>query len=153
MSNVSIATTLVSPGQGAGVVSDIDAQTEAIIALVNLYVPGLPAIKGIRSFGTEDPDHAPIPCTMVQPVKSSPRMVTTQRLEKWRIFDLWFAVGGEKVEKVAELVAGGASLFEKLFSNNALNDLSVGPPSNHFMAYLPYWIYSGKTSVEQTVTQ
>lgn len=148
MGNVRIQTTLVGAGQGSGLANDVDTLTEALMSLVNTYIPGLPALKGIRSFAVEENDRAPIPCCMIQPAKVTPAMVTTARFEKWYQFDLWFAVGGNTVEDVAVLSTDAGALFQKLFSNNALNDRNGPTPSNKYATNGTLWVFSKMDTID-----
>ena len=141
MANTTIRTTLVSPGQSAGVVNDVDTLTEALMALFRSTIPGLPPIKGLHNLGVNDQDRAPIPCIMVQPENVAPSMVTTARFEKWYQFHLVFVLGAETPEECAVLVTDAGALMQKLFSNNALNDRN-GANSNRYCNYSPYWIFS-----------
>jgi len=148
MGNSRIDTTLASPGQSAGqVINDVDTQVETLIALVQQCIPGLPPLKGLRSFAIEEQDRAPIPCCMIQPVNVTPSMVTTARFQRWQTFDFWYAVGADTVEDVAVLVTDGGALFQKLFSNNALNDRSSNPPSNKYASNGTSWIFSEMSAV------
>ena len=140
MPNTRIQTTLVSPGQSVGVVNDVDVLTEAIMSLFRTYIPGLPPLKGIRSFAVGTNDSAPIPCVMVQPVELQASMITSARFNKLYPFDIWYSVGAETVEDVAVLVTDAGALFVKLFSNNALNDRTASPPSNKFKANGTTWV-------------
>ena len=147
--NIKFQTSLSSPGLSAGqVVDDVDALTSAIIGLFNTYFPGVPAFKGWRNLGVNVQDRAPVPCIMIHSASVAPAMVTNQRFQKWYEKGIVFVVGGDTPEECETSVTNVGALMQKLFSNNALNDLSASPPSNQFMTYPGNWLDSAMGSID-----
>lgn len=143
MVNIKFQTTLAGPGLSAGqVVDDVDNLTTALQSLFATYFPGVPALKGWRNLGVNDQDRAPVPCIMIHSAAVSPKMVTNQRFEKWYQKGIVFVVGGDTPEECEVSVTNVGAFMEKLFSNNAMNDIETSSPSNQFMQYPGYWLDS-----------
>ena len=147
MSNIRFQTTLASPGLSAGqVVDDVDALTVKLQDLFKTYFPGVPALKGWRNLGVNDQERAPVPCIMIHSEDVSPKMVTSQRFEKWYAKGIVFVVGGDTPEECETSVTNVGAFMEKLFSNNALNDIAT-VPTNQFMAYPGNWLDSAMGAI------
>ena len=146
MSNTTIQTTLVTPGQSSGLVNITDSFMETFKGLIRLYIPGIPyshIYKGLQPIESES---VQLPCVMIQPVEIIPKMSSTAKYEKWYPFDFWFAAGAESVEDCIVKTTDIGEIFTKLFSNNALNDLT-GAATNKFKTNGSDWMDSEMSKV------
>ena len=130
MGNVAIQTTLVTPGQSAGLQNLTDNYMNVFKGLVQIYIPGLTNFyKGLRPITSES---VKLPCLMVQPVEVQAEMRTTAKYHKEYPFDFWFGVGAETVDEAIVRCTDVGEIFQKLFSNNALNDAGTPAQTNQF---------------------
>jgi hypothetical protein len=137
--------TIIETAGLATVINEFDIRGLAIRDLIKTYVPGVSGVYyGFRPLGSNDLDY---PCIHIEPLMQSPKMVTTGKFHiKWE-FGLFFFVRDNDPEQVVTLATSLAESLVKLFSNNALGDLSTSF-SNKFKAYSGYWINSEMLNVE-----
>ena len=108
---------------------------QAMAALIKQYL-NIDTEFGLRTIG--DNPQQTYPCIFVQPNK--PDLATTGKFEINLAFSIfWYVVDNSPVD-IVSLAASIGHALEKLFSNNALNDLgTAAPPSHSFYGYEPYW--------------
>lgn len=145
--NVTIPTLLTS------VVDDTTTAMYALSNLIQSYIQFAGKYVGIRSLGAEN---VVFPCFMVEPMQKVTKM---DRLGKYRIhitFMIYFYVVETNQEAIIQLCNSVGETMEKLFSNNALNDLN-GANTSQFKQYPNgsggyYWLNSEMTSVRWSRT-
>lgn len=148
MSQVTIQTTLTN-ADSSPLTNSPDTIVAAAKALVIKYIPGIPQaniFRGIRTLGDEDA--VKIPCLMLQMRNIGPKMPTTGKYNTKSPLDFGFYVGDDNSEAAALKGSSLGAIFVKLFSNNALNDISSNPPSAKYKRYEPYWDDSEMSRVE-----
>lgn len=130
---------------GITVTNETRVRGIALRDLIHLYIPGFAGCYwGFRSMGDNDLDY---PCICVEPAMVDAKMVTLGKFEIWWTFNLFIFVRDNDPEGVTNLLASAVESLIKLFSNNALGDLST-TFTNKFKAYSPYWIDSEMSSAE-----
>jgi hypothetical protein len=145
MGNTEILTNLVSPSQGSGLQNLTDNIYGLFYTLIQTYIPGIPTIhKGIRPIASENVN---IPCVMIQPKNVEAKMVTTVKFQKWYVYEFWFLAGGDTVDDTTQKTTDIGEIFQKLFSNNALNDRTT-TATNQFKTYTTNWVDSEMSQIE-----
>jgi len=116
-----------------------DVKGQAIVDLIKTYIPGISGVYyGFRNLGSNDLDY---PCLHVEPMNQKQDMLTLGKYHLFLEYGLFFFVRDNDPESIVTLVTSLAESLKKLFSNNALGDLST-TRSNRFKAYSGYWINS-----------
>jgi hypothetical protein len=129
----SVSTTLT-------VINETKIRGEALLALIAQYVPGIVGrYYGWRSIGTSDLNY---PCAMVEPKSQVPTMVTTGKYQINLVYSIYIYAVDNTQEPLASLVTSMMETMVKLFSNNALGDMS-----NKFKSYPGYWLDSEMKSI------
>jgi hypothetical protein len=136
-----------------GVVNDTDVRGKALLELIKQYIQLSGFYYGFRSIGSED---IAMPCVMVEPRTKTTKM---DRLGKYRIkityFIYWF-VTESNPEAIVALCDSLSETLEKLFSNNALNDLGTANSSKYKQYPNPsggyYWLTSEMSSIRWSGT-
>lgn len=130
---------------GITVVNEFDVRGIALRDLIRTYIPGFSGCYyGFRSMGDNDLDY---PNICIEPVFENPRMITTGKYDIHWTFNLFIFVRDNDPAAITTLITSAVESLTKLFSNNALDDLST-TFTNKFKSYPPYWIDSEMESVE-----
>lgn len=141
------------PTHLTSVVDDTSTAMYALRDLINQYISFPGQYIGVRSLGAEN---IVFPCFMVEPMQKISKM---DRLGKYRIhmtFVIYFYVVESNPEAIIQLCNSVGETMEKLFSNNALNDLN-GANTSKFKQYPNpsggyYWLNSEMTSLRWSRT-
>jgi hypothetical protein len=136
-----------------GVVNDTDVRGQALIQLIQQYVQLSGYYYGFRSIGSED---IAMPCVMVEPIS---KLTNMDRLGKYKIkitYNLYWFVIESNPEAIVTLCDSLSETLEKLFSNNALNDLGTAN-TNKFKQYANpsggyFWLTSEMTGIRWSGT-
>jgi hypothetical protein len=144
---VAINTSLTS------VVNDTDVRGLALLDLIRQYIQLSGYYYGFRSIGSED---IAMPCVMIEPRSKEAKM---DRLGKYRIkisYDIYWFVTESNPEGIVTLCDSLSETLEKLFSNNALNDLGTANTSKYKQYPNPsggyYWLTSEMSSIRWSGT-
>lgn len=121
-----------------------DVKGQAIVALIQQYVPGLQPYYGFRSMGDNDLSY---PHASIEPAMQDARMITLGKFHLKLTFNIFVFVKDNDPANVTSLICHAMESLKKLFSNNALGDLST-TFTNRFKAYSGYWIDSEMGSIE-----
>jgi hypothetical protein len=78
-------------------------------------------------------------------------MITTGKYQRWYAFDLYFVIGNDSVDQTVQDAESAAEILAKLFSNNALSDLTGGAPTFKFKTYPSYWVNSEMGPISYSV--
>lgn len=121
-----------------GVVDETTVRGQAMAQLIQLYV-NIPTFFGLRNLG--DQPALTLPVLYVEPSPGyEPSLVMTGKYEIILKYNLYWYVADNSAEDVVSLCSSIGHNLEKLFSNNALNDLgTVSPPTHKFCEYDPFW--------------
>lgn len=133
------------------VTNEIDIRGRAILDLIATYIPGFVGrYYGFRQLGSNETPIA-YPAIFVEPAGEDLRMITTGKFHLKITYNIWFFIVDNSPDDTLTLVTSCAEALAKLFSNNALGDLSTAG-TNKFKAYsvgsTVYWIDSEMTPIE-----
>jgi len=124
---------------GITVTNHFDVKGTAIRDLIKQYIPGIPGVYyGFRNLGANDLDY---PCIHIDPMNQKAEMLTLGKYHLFLEYGLFFFVRDNDPESIVTLVTSLAESLKKLFSNNALGDLST-TRTNKFKSYTGFWINS-----------
>jgi hypothetical protein len=116
---------------------DIDTIGQEIYRLIKTYIPGLyGGSYGFRSIGQYDPT---FPAVFVEPQAENAQMDTTAKYHDFIDYMLYFYVIDNDASNTLTLMTSIGSSITKLFSNNALNDLSTAY-TNKYKSHAGYWV-------------
>ena len=121
-----------------GVVDETTVRGQAMVALIKQYL-NIQTAFGLRNLG--DYQGLTLPILFVEPAPGyAAEIVAVGKYQIELTFFLFWYVADSQPEDVVSLCSSIGHNLEKLFSNNALNDLgTVSPPSHSFYVYEPYW--------------
>lgn len=118
-----------------GVINETNVRGQAMAALIKKYL-NIDTEFGLRTIG--DNPQQTYPCIFVQPSNYDPELVMLGKYQIILPFTLyWYVIDNISADIVAYAADIGHNL-EKLFSNNALNDLAT-TGSKKFVSYEPFW--------------
>lgn len=120
------------------VVDETTVRGQAMTNLIKQYLT-IPANYGLMNIG--DMPNVVFPILFVEPSPGySPSLVMMGKYEiELTYFIYWYVTDTNQQDIVSFCSSIGHNL-EKLFSNNALNDLGTSsPPTHKFCQYDPYW--------------
>lgn len=151
MGSVLVANSLLGT-DGNPIVSLVDQQIEAIKALIGTYIAGAGEVfKGVRPPGDES---FPVPCVQLQAQVVRPKMYA---LGKWlthtEVMVVYFTAD-DNADNCDQKASDLAIIFRKLFSQNALNDIT-GAATTQFKRYVTTpagqsgWIDSEMTEIQK----
>jgi hypothetical protein len=127
------------------ITNEFDVRGKAIRDLIASYIPGIAGrYYGFRNLGDTDVN---FPAIMVEPYLQDAKMVSLGKFDLRLTYNLFFFVKDNDPEQVVTLATSLAESLIKLFSNNALGDLSTNF-TNQFKAYSGYWLDSEMSTVE-----
>ena len=130
---------------GITVTNEINVRGIALRDLIHTYIPGFSGCYyGFRSMGDNDLDY---PCICIEPAMEDPKMVTLGKYQIYWTYNLFIFVRDNDPAGITTLIGSAVEALVKLFSNNALDDLSTDF-TNKFKSYPPYWIDSEMNSIE-----
>lgn len=130
--------------QLTGVSNQIDTLYNQIKLLFEQYLPGVPnTYRGVISIGSEE---LAFPCILVQPVDDAAVQISAGKLQDWYTFDIYWYVADGSWQAVVKQSSDVGEILKKLFSNNALNDLSSSS-SKKFQVNPGYWLDSKMSQI------
>lgn len=151
MGNVLVSTSLLGT-DGNPLPSLIDQQIEAVKSIITQYVDGAgQVIKGIRPPGDES---FPVPCVQVQALDIRPKMYATGKYRTNTKIWIVYYTADDNPEACDQKASDLAIIFRKLFSQNALNDIT-GAASQKFKQYAAPpanqsgWVNSEMTDIKK----
>lgn len=119
-----------------GVQNDLDKSAAEIIRLVKLYIPELLEVYyGHRPIGADD---IVFPCGMLEPKDTPEELHSTGKYDIECRYDLFFYFLDNNRDAVTNRATDAMACLKKLFSNNALNDIS-GAHSSKFYTNPGFW--------------
>jgi hypothetical protein len=121
-----------------GVVDETTNRGQAMAQLIKQYL-GIQTKYGLQNLG--DNPSLTLPILFVEPSPGyAPELSSTGKYQIILTFNLYWYVVDQSPEDIVSLCSSIGHNLEKLFSNNALNDLgTVSPPSHNFCSYEPNW--------------
>jgi len=121
-----------------GVVDEVTYRGQAMAELIKQYL-NINTAFGLRNVG--DYESLTLPIMFVEPSPGyQADLVMTGKYQIELTFGIYWYVADNNPEDVVSLSSSIGHNLEKLFSNNALNDLgTANPPTHKFYEYDPYW--------------
>lgn len=121
----------------SGVINETAVRGEAMRALIKRYL-NIDTYYPFTPVG--DNPQVRFPCILIQPLTQMPDLATTGKYHLQLSYAIFWYVLDNKASDAVQLSSDIMENLIKLFSNNALNDLSTAnPPTHNFRAYEPYW--------------
>jgi hypothetical protein len=116
--------------------NDLDRNAVEIIRLIRLYIPEfLEVYYGHRPIGAED---IVFPCAMVEPIRTPEELKSLAKYDIEDHYEVYFYFLDNEREALMKRASDAMACLKKLFSNNALNDISAGH-STKFFNNPGYW--------------
>lgn len=130
------------------VINETDVRGEALLALIRKYITFAGSYYGFRSLGA-NPDIR-FPALFVEPKAQSVQMNTTGKYVIRITYAIYWYVIDNKAEDVVRYSSFIGEALIKLFSNNALGDLSTAF-TNQFATYSGFWLYAEPKEISWSV--
>lgn len=106
------------------VINETKVRGNAIVDLVDTYVDGI--VETVYGFQPlTGAVTRSFPCLFVDPKSQNARMAMTGKYQINLVYDLYFYVVENKPQDVLDMITSLSETLIKLFSNNALDDLST----------------------------
>ena len=121
----------------------------AIEALLVQNFPDFQIYRGHRPIARED---VSFPCFMIEPTSAKQEMDTTDVTAVSYVYDIFFYIKDGGRDGLVDLQGATMEALQKLFSNNALNDMQLPAKSNKYKRYDGFWIDSEMRALQKSPT-
>lgn len=123
--------------QLTGASNQIDNLYQQLKTLFETYIPGIPNVyRGVISIGSEE---LKFPCALIQPETDEATQINSGKQQDWYVFDIYWYVADSNWQATIKQSTDIGEILKKLFSNNALNDLSSSS-TKKFMQNPGFWL-------------
>lgn len=130
------------------VVNETDVRGEALLALIKQHITFAGAYYGFKSLGANP--EIRFPALFVEPKSQIISQNTTGKYIIRITYAIYWYVIDNKAEDVVRYSSFIGEALIKLFSNNALGDLSTAF-TNKFATYSGYWLYAEPKEINWSV--
>lgn len=108
--------------------NDFDKNGAEVIRLIKQYIPEFQEVYyGHRPIGAED---IVFPCAMVEPINTPESLTSTGKYDIQCLFNIYFYFTDNEREPLVNRATDALECLKKLFSNNALNDITTAHSCN-----------------------